>query len=101
MYKIVLWVIDNFWGKKMQLTIDEKLKNKCINNTAVAIPTSLYTSKIIGKDKEFESKIYSNSLSSNAIMDIWNKQHPLIHTWLLLSSISICFLSALLFIVLK
>ena len=101
MYKIVLWVIDNFGENKMQFAIDEKQKNKVINDFAVSIPASIYASKITGKEIEFESKIYTDSICANAIMDIWNKQHPLIHTWLLLSSISICFLSALLFIILK
>lgn len=35
----------------------------------------------------------------NALMQIWNEQHPIIHTWLLLSSISICFLFAVFFII--
>lgn len=32
------------------------------------------------------------------LIDMWNKQHPIIHTWFLLSSISICCMSALFFI---
>ncbi len=33
------------------------------------------------------------------IRKLWNEQHPIIHAWFLLSSISICFLSAILFII--
>ena len=29
------------------------------------------------------------------VKEVWNKQHPIIHTWFLLSSISICCVSAL------
>lgn len=87
----------------MQSTVEQeqeqKQKNMIMNNIAVSIPNSIYATKIIGKDPDIESHIYTNTSGTSAIMDIWNKQHPLIHTWLLLSSISICFLSALLFIV--
>lgn len=36
---------------------------------------------------------------SNTFMQIWNEQHPIIHTWLLLSSVSICFLFAVFFVI--
>lgn len=29
------------------------------------------------------------------LRDLWREQHPIIHTWFLLSSLSICFISAL------
>ncbi|MBP7212036.1 hypothetical protein KBA27_04300 [bacterium] len=31
---------------------------------------------------------------SLSVKDLWEDQHPLIHTWFLLSSVSICFISA-------
>lgn len=36
---------------------------------------------------------------SNTLTRIWNEQHPIINTWLLLSSISICLLFAVFFII--
>lgn len=30
-----------------------------------------------------------------SIRDLWNEQHPIITTWFVLSSVSICFMSAL------
>lgn len=33
------------------------------------------------------------------LRDLWKEQHPIMHTWFLLSSVSICLMSALLFIV--
>lgn len=36
---------------------------------------------------------------SNTLIQIWNEQHPIIHTWLLLSSVSICLLFAVFFII--
>ncbi len=34
-----------------------------------------------------------------SLKQLWAEQHPIMHTWFLLSSLSICFLSALLFII--
>ncbi len=77
----------------MQLTIEEA-KSKVLKNSVVSIPNSL-TNKIFGKDSEFDTRHCPNIVHANEFKDLWNTQHPLIHTWLLLSSISICFLSAL------
>lgn len=81
----------------MQFTIEEAAKSKSLRNSAVSIPNSIYTDKLLGKDLEIDL-CYCGNDSENILAGIWNKQHPLIHTWLVLSSISICFLSALFFI---
>lgn len=80
----------------MQLTMDSA-KSKVLRNQMVTIPSSI-SSKVFGKDVDFESNSLLNNNSENILLELLNKQHPLIHTWLLLSSVSICFLSALFFI---
>lgn len=37
--------------------------------------------------------------AASTIKEIWQYQHPVMHTWFLLSSVSICFMFALLFFV--
>ncbi len=64
----------------------------------ITVPKSFYAGKILDKEIKIESNYYDTGLTS-VIVDSWNKQHPLMHTWLLLSSVSICFLSAIFFIV--
>lgn len=81
----------------MHFTIEESAKSEISKNSIMSIPKSLYASKILGKDIEMDSCYCANS-SEHALLELWNKQHPLIHTWLVLSSISICFLFALFFI---
>lgn len=81
----------------MQFTIDNAIKANIIKKSVVSIPSSLSAS-VLNRDIELEACCCTSDLQRNAIMEIWDKQHPLIHTWLLLSSISICLLSALFFI---
>lgn len=80
----------------MQFTLEETVKPRVLKNSTISIPNSLYTSKIPAADIETEACCINDS--ANVFVEIWSKQHPLIHTWLVLSSISICFLSALFFI---
>lgn len=81
----------------MQFTIQEAVKADVLRNSAMSIPKPIMGSKILNKDIEIDSCCYGNG-SGNALFELWNKQHPLIHTWLVISSISICFLFALFFI---
>lgn len=81
----------------MQFTIKETAKTEILKNSVVSIPKSLYSGKILGNELELDS-CYCVNANENALLDLWNKQHPLIHTWLVLSSISICFIFALFFI---
>lgn len=82
----------------MQLTVAEAAKNKLLKDAGMTVPSSTYTSKILGKDIDIDSS-YNTQIAGNVLVEIWNKQHPVMHTWLVLSSISICFLSALFFII--
>lgn len=81
----------------MQFTIEKAATSTVSKNSAVSIPNSL-SAGVLRRDVEMEACCYADNFQKNVLMEIWNKQHPLIHTWLLLSSISICFLSALFFI---
>lgn len=82
----------------MQLTIEEAAKKKLLKDAGISVPKSLYTSKILNNEIGIEACYIENGLGDK-LVESWNKQHPIIHTWLLLSSISICFLSALFFII--
>lgn len=75
--------------------IAEKTKTMSLRESAMSIP---FTSKIAGSGISTDAGYVSGSIQKNAIMAIWGKQHPLIHAWFVLSSVSICFLSALFFI---
>lgn len=99
MYKIVLWVIEVKIGGEMQLNVKETTRPKNLRDSAMSIPSSIYTTKVLGKDINITSGCCAETIQENVIAEMWGKQHPLIHTWLLLSSISICFLSALFFII--
>lgn len=81
----------------MQLVINETKKNKTLKDITVSIPNSMYTSKIFGKDIEIDKCYSSGSFKKLFFTEMLTQQHPLISTWLVLSSVSICFLSALLF----
>lgn len=81
----------------MQYTIDKVVKPKVLRDSMISIPSSIYINKPLDKNLEIDSG-YCRTESENILAGIWNKQHPLIHTWLVLSSVSICFLSALFFI---
>jgi hypothetical protein len=82
----------------MQLTIEEAAKKKLFKDAGISVTKSHYTSKILNNEIGIEACCYENNLGTK-LVESWNKQHPLIHTWLLLSSMSICFLSALFFII--
>jgi len=81
----------------MQSTIKETLKSNIFKNSLVSIPRS-FSGKIAGKDIEMETCFYTNNSSENTLVDMWNHQHPLIHTWLLLSFLAIGILYGLFFI---
>lgn len=83
----------------MQTIKREVNVSKTLKESAVSIPSTLYASKIFGKDIEIDSNCCAENLFDATFSTIWDKQHPLIHTWLVLSCVSICFLSALLFII--
>lgn len=82
----------------MLITTREAAKSTNLKKLGMTIPNSLCASKIFTNDIDIESVHNIDGYSASVISNIWDKQHPLIHTWLLLSSISICFLSALFFI---
>lgn len=78
---------------------EENATPKSKNNSLASTPNSIYASKVLGKDVEINSGYQSEITLEDAFASVWNQQHPVIHTWLILSSVSICFLSALLFII--
>lgn len=82
----------------MPLTIEDAAKSKILKDAGITKPKGLYATKVAINDIELES-LYSNNKIGVVLMESWNKQHPLIHTWLLLSCVSICFLSALFFVI--
>lgn len=81
----------------MQFKIEDAVNNETLRQISVSIPNTLQANKIFVKDTDIEKLYGSNAEAS--LWEMWNQQHPLIHTWLLLSPISICFLFALLFII--
>lgn len=80
----------------MQFTSENAVKTDVLKKSLVSVPSSFNTGKILGENVDINANYMENS--ENPFKGLWDKQHPLIHTWLLLSSISICFLSALFFI---
>lgn len=98
MYTIVLWMIDFNGEINMQFTIEESVKPRVLRDSAMSIPKTIYANKAFGNELEIDS-CYCSSEAGKVLINIWNKQHPLIHTWLVLSSASICFLFVLFFIV--
>jgi hypothetical protein len=76
-------------------TTTEESNVKTLKQSAVSLPNSIYATKIFGKEIEAELSYNSN----NTLIELWNNQHPLIHTWLLLSSVSICLLFTIFFII--
>lgn len=81
----------------MQFKIEEVINTEVTKKSSVSVPNSLQANKIFVKDIEVDRVYYSGD--SNSFVEVWQQQHPLIHTWLVLSPISICFLFALLFII--
>ena len=84
----------------MQFVKEEAVKSRSLRDVAVSIPNSIYFSKVSLNDIEMDNYCCAGGIGQNALFEIWNKQHPLIHTWLILSSISICFLFAFFFVTL-
>ncbi|MDD3436585.1 MAG: hypothetical protein PHC64_05480 [Candidatus Gastranaerophilales bacterium] len=80
----------------MQLTGEKLVMSEVLKKSAVTMPEEFYGDTVFERSSEKKSFYTENE---NTIAEIWNNQHPLIHTWLILSSISICFLSAFLFMV--
>lgn len=81
---------------KMRL-IGDKVVTLCdTKKSNISVPKSIYGKNIFCKDLEMEPCYCA---ANNALSELWNNQHPLIHTWLILTSLSLCFLSAFLFIV--
>lgn len=83
----------------MQTTSNKIATPKTSTNAMVTNPTTIYASKILGTDLNIDHGYLFESSFKNTLSEMWSQQHPLIHTWLVLSSISICFLTAFLFIV--
>lgn len=83
----------------MQTIKREVSVSKTLKESATSIPGSIYASKIFGKDIKLENNCCAQNLFDATFSTIWGKQQPLIHAWLVLSCVSICFLSALLFII--
>lgn len=82
----------------MQFLLEESAKPKVLRDSAMSIPKSIYANKIANSELEIES-CYCSDSAGNVLLNIWGKQHPLIHTWLVLSSVSICFLFVLFFVI--
>lgn len=83
----------------MQIKPREIATPKTKNASVASAPNTLYASKILGKDIEIDNTYCAEISYAGSLSEMWNHQHPLICTWLILSSVSICFLSALLFII--
>lgn len=83
----------------MLITTKNAVKHVSIKKSGMSIPSTLSANNIFGSDFDIETLRAPETMDGSAILKMWDKQHPLIHTWLLLSSISICFLSALFFII--
>ena len=82
----------------MRVDVKENSSKGTLKDSAVSIPKSIYASKIFGKDVELNNCNCLDAVEESSFSNIFKHQHPLIHMWLFLSSISICVLSALLFI---
>lgn len=77
---------------------NETIKAQAKTPKEISVPKSFYAGKILDKEIELNQSYYTNDIGS-ILRDSVQTQHPLINTWLVLSSISICFLSALFFII--
>ena len=78
----------------MQTKLRDAAVESCLKISGVSRPDSMNCRHIFEKSLVNAPIVCGESVLS----EIWNKQHPLIHTWIVLSSISISFLSALFFI---
>lgn len=71
---------------------------EAVKNPNVSLPNSLYATKVFEKISEPDSSYYLDG-SGNALIKLLQNQHPLINTWMLLSSFSICLLFAVFFVI--
>lgn len=81
----------------MQTRLNDS-KTTTIKDISVSIPKTIYSSKLPRTDLNVSNNFSTIETETGIIQEMLTQQHPLINTWLVLSSISICFLSALLFI---
>lgn len=94
-----------FEGGNMQtdkLIAENKIfgQKRLVRDAVVSVPFSSDVKNVCAKTAfNAEVDIAPCFPAPNALVQIWNEQHPIIHTWLLLSSISICFLFAVFFII--
>lgn len=80
----------------MQKTIQNCASKNTIKKAMISIPSSFNTGKILNDTIDINAGYVE--VLENPIKGMWNKQHPLIHTWLVLTSASIFLLSAIFFI---
>lgn len=76
-------------------TAENKTKQKSLRDSATSIP---FASKVAESNIGADAGYTPGEFQKNVLVSILNRQHPLIHAWLVLSSVSICFLTALFFI---
>lgn len=69
------------------------------NSSVISIPSLSNIKNTYVKALNSELELTACCSNENPIQNILSEQHPIINTWLLLSSISICFLSAVLYII--
>ena len=74
-------------------------KNGAFSASMMSVPNISDIKSTYEKTLNSELELKSYCLNENSIQGILSEQHPIINTWLLLSSISIFFLSAILFII--
>lgn len=82
---------------KMQSVINQATKPRSLRESMMTVPKAIYGTKVLNTDLETDSG-YRSDFSADSLSNMLSKQHPLIFTWLILSCISICFLSAWLFV---
>ncbi len=83
----------------MQIRTEEITTPKTKNASLASTPNTLYASKILSNDIEIDNTYCHDITYAGSLSEMWSQQHPLINTWLILSSVSICFLTALLFLI--
>lgn len=84
----------------MRFKIDDSIEQKTLKKAMVSVPKSIYATNIFGNEIDVDKIYCAETLNNDTYLsEMWDKPHPLMHTWLILSSVSICFLSALLFII--
>lgn len=74
-------------------------KPKTIKDISVSIPKDICSSKNFTLNCETNNIFATIETQDGLIFQMLNQQHPLINIWLILSSVSICFLFGLLFII--